>query len=160
MPRNTRDKNQNTRWSAEGSQYIEYLLPESQTINYVGISFFRGDIRKANFKILVSNNGGDYATVFDGSSSGNITDIEKFYFDTKTVDKIRIEGSGNSTDSWNSYNEVEWGQETVPASTPTYRYYSGFENSTERADWTGYNRNLSHAATGLGMTGSYVSRIA
>lgn len=109
VPENTMDENFSTRWSAEGDgQWIEYDFGEEKVVSFILIGFYLGDQRTASFNIQTSKDKSSWTDVFEGSSSGNRINLEKFEILSKpTARYLRIIGHGNSTSMWNSITEVE-----------------------------------------------------
>jgi rhamnogalacturonyl hydrolase YesR len=116
VPENTLDGDLSSRWSAEGiGESIVFDLGDTTTISNIGIAFFRGDQRHAEFSVEASEDGEQWATVIaDGISSGNSLDVEVFGFDSGSDVEIearfvKIIGKGNSwaQNDWNSFTEVQ-----------------------------------------------------
>ncbi len=124
-PENTLDNNLNSssRWSSESpgatESWINYELSESISISSLSIAFYRGNLRTTNFRIELSSDGTNWAEVFNGSSSGNAVTLENFTFAETATQHIRIFGSGNSENDWNSITEVSIPGVTKTSSTPT-----------------------------------------
>ncbi len=111
VPGNTLDGDLNTRWSAEGEgQWIEFDLDTLLWLRSVSIAFYMGDTREAYFTIELSADGENYKKVYYGTSSGTSLQLQKFVLgDTLQARYVRIVGSGNSQNTWNSYTEVTFG---------------------------------------------------
>ncbi|XID92179.1 polysaccharide lyase [Paenibacillaceae bacterium WGS1546] len=105
-PENTIDGDLSTRWSAEGEQWLRYDLGESRELSQVAIAFFQGSARATIFRIEGSDDGNTWRTLFDGQSSGRFTVPEPFALDNAKARYIRIAGSGNTINKWNSITEV------------------------------------------------------
>ncbi|RKN85802.1 Ig-like domain-containing protein [Paenibacillus ginsengarvi] len=106
VPANTVDDDMNTRWSAEGEQWIKYDLGEEKRVNGVSIAFYQGDQRYSYFDIQLSPDGVTWTTVFSGRSSGTTSGHETFVFPEGRAKYVRIQGHGNSQSGWNSYLET------------------------------------------------------
>ncbi|WP_281988144.1 polysaccharide lyase family 7 protein [Aquimarina aggregata] len=111
-PSNTLDGNLNTRWSSNGrtGKYITYDLGSSKKISSVKLAWFKGDQRKAYFKIRVGNSTSNLFTVVDRKSqgsSGSTRQLETYNFNEVSARYVRISGFGNSSNSWNSLTETE-----------------------------------------------------
>lgn len=106
LPANTLDNDLGTRWSAEGTQWIQYDLQMPVLVESVGIAYYFGDQRKSNFSIALSLDGTNWTQVFDGQSSGSTIQLETFDFPDTVARYLRINGSGNTDSQWNSYTEV------------------------------------------------------
>jgi hypothetical protein len=97
---NTIDNNSYTRWSASGDgQWIMYDLGETERIGYVGIGFYKGDMRSTRFNIETSNDGSTWTQRFSGSSSGSTTAMQAFDIPDTDARYVRIIGHGNSDGS-------------------------------------------------------------
>ncbi len=112
VPANTLDGNLNTRWSSKGysGKYITYDLGSSKTISSLKIAWFKGNQRKAYFKIRVGNSTSGLSTVYDAKStgsSGNTTNLETYSFNEVSARYVRISCFGNSSSAWNSITETQ-----------------------------------------------------
>lgn len=101
------DTSDESRWAAEGAQWLVLDLGSIQDINAVGISWWKGDGRTYRFSIEISTDGENYQTVLaDQTGSGTSSNIEIFDFDkTYQARYIRYSGTGNSANNWNSVTE-------------------------------------------------------
>jgi hypothetical protein len=114
---NTVDGNLTTYWSANGTSgvWIQYDLRTLRLVQSVDMAFYLGDQRKSYFIIQTSVDGENWTEVYNGESSGNSLELEKFNFEDTAARYVRILGLGNSsTSNWNSYTEVQinWFLET------------------------------------------------
>ncbi|MFD0677833.1 MULTISPECIES: S-layer homology domain-containing protein [unclassified Paenibacillus] len=97
---NTIDSNSYTRWSASGDgQWIMFDLDEIKSIGYVGIGFYKGDMRSTNFEIETSVDGITWTQRFSGSSSGRTTAMQAFDIPDTDARYVRVTGHGNSDGS-------------------------------------------------------------
>jgi hypothetical protein len=105
------DSDMDTRWSAEGDgEWICFHYPQAHTFSSVSMSFFYGDVRNSYFDVEISDDGETWTQLYSGTSSGTTLELELFDFEsTATTTWIRIVGGGNSSSSWNSYTEIDWG---------------------------------------------------
>ncbi len=111
-PANTLDRNLNTRWSSKGAsgKYITYDLGSTKKVSSVKIAWYKGDQRKAYFKIRVGNSTSGLSTVYDAASSGSsgsTKQLETYNFNEVNARYIRISSFGNSSNDWNSITETE-----------------------------------------------------
>ena len=103
---NTLDGDLNTRWAAEGTQWIMYTFATPKELSAVGIAFWKSAERKTTFKLEISTDGEIFKTVYDGAQKSE-TDILYFYeFEKTAVTAVRITGEGNTSNAWNSILEV------------------------------------------------------
>ncbi|MDH7445802.1 polysaccharide lyase family 7 protein [Aquimarina sp. 2201CG14-23] len=125
-PENTVDgeiQNTESRWSSNGytGKYITYDLGTTKTISSLKIAWFKGDERKAYFKIRVGNSTSSLSTIYDAKtngSSGTTEGLETYDFDSVNARYVRISCFGNSSSSWNSIIETEiYGEGTNPGDT-------------------------------------------
>jgi len=112
VPQNTLDGNLGTRWSSNGynGKYITYDLGSVKSISSVKLAFYKGNQRKAYFKIRVGTTKYNLQTVVNKKtkgSSGNTNGLETYTFNTVNARYIRISCFGNSSSSWNSITETE-----------------------------------------------------
>ncbi|OUS76155.1 hypothetical protein B1748_12875 [Paenibacillus sp. MY03] len=103
---NTIDNDFVTRWSAEGEQWIQYDLGASKELSQISIAFYQSAIRSTIFQIEGSDDGETWSTLFDGQSSSRFTELEPFALENAKARFIRISGSGNTINRWNSITEV------------------------------------------------------
>ncbi|WP_228469142.1 alpha/beta hydrolase fold domain-containing protein [Paenibacillus sp. JNUCC31] len=94
---NTIDNNSYTRWSVAGEgQWITFDLGQAQQVGYVGIGFYKGDVRKTFFEMEISVDGNHWTQVFNGESSGDTTEMQAFDIPDTSARYVRITGHGNS----------------------------------------------------------------
>ncbi len=112
VPANTLDGNLSTRWSSKGysGKYITYDLGSVKTISSLKIAWYKGNQRKAYFKIRVGNSTSSLSTIYDAKrtgSSGNTTNLETYTFNEVSARYVRISCFGNSSSAWNSITETQ-----------------------------------------------------
>lgn len=105
-PDKTLDRDFNTRWSAEGEQWIKYDLLEPKTVTAVELAFWDGHKRKFYFSIELSEDDENWIEVFNGESSGTTDSWETFPIAPHKARFVRINGRGNSKNQWNSILET------------------------------------------------------
>ncbi len=108
-----------TRWSARGvGQALTLDLGASQEVSGVRLAFFRGDVRRTFFDVLVSQDGAAFAEVASGrASSGATAEPETFAFEAQPARYVRVVGRGNSENDWVSITEAAAiGSASTPAS--------------------------------------------
>lgn len=67
---NTLDQNLYTRWSAAGDgPWIMYDLGEARDIGYLGIAFYKGNVRATEIDIETSDDGVSWSPLFNGSAA-------------------------------------------------------------------------------------------
>lgn len=105
---NTVDGDMNTRWSAEGEQWIQYDLGQSKQVKYLSMAFFNGDQRQTIFDVEVSSDGTNWQKLISKKQSSGLTgDMETFEVTPVSARFIRLMGYGNTSNQWNSITEVE-----------------------------------------------------
>lgn len=99
------------RWDAEGKGvWIQYELDDVYNIDSVALAWYKGNERKSNFEIAVSENGVDYTTAFTGVSGGTTDQLETYTFTPVKGKYVRVICNGNdsaASSTWNSLLEVE-----------------------------------------------------
>lgn len=103
---NTIDGNLNTRWSAEGEQWIEFDLGVEKEVGAVAAAFYGGDKRVEWFEIQLSQDGQNWETVSKVESGGTSLEKELFTFDSKKASYVKLMCYGNSQSKFNSITEV------------------------------------------------------
>ncbi len=111
VPANTLDGKLSTRWSSNGrsGKYITFDLGSPQLVDNIKIAWFKGDQRKAYFKIRMGNSTSSLNTVLDkksSGSSGSTKQLENYELNDTRARYVRISCFGNSSNSWNSITEV------------------------------------------------------
>ncbi|MDU0203137.1 cadherin-like beta sandwich domain-containing protein [Paenibacillus sp. MAH-36] len=105
---NTLDNNLFSRWSASGDgQYVMFDLGQPKNIGYVGIAFYKGDLRTTLIDIQTSNDAQTWTNVFTGNSRPNTVNMQAFDIPDTQARFVRIIGHGNSDGStFTSLTEV------------------------------------------------------
>ena len=94
---NIMDNSLGTRWTAHNiGANVVFDMGTPQEIDAVAIAYFKGDLRKYNYEIFVSEDGAKYTSVSKGQSSGKTTELEVFEFNPVVVRYVKIVGYGNS----------------------------------------------------------------
>lgn len=120
-PQNINDGNLNgdiSRWSRlsippNNLAAIEFELNGGiQSIDYMKIAWWQGDVRTADFDIYTSIDGINFTPVQNGNnghymSDGMTSGFEYYDFSAVMASHIRIVGYGNSVNNWVSISEVE-----------------------------------------------------
>jgi hypothetical protein len=97
---NTLDNNLFSRWSASGDgQYIMFDLGQTKRIGYVGIAFYKGDLRSTRLDIETSNDTITWTNVFSGNSRATTANMQAFDIPDTDARFVRIVGHGNSDGS-------------------------------------------------------------
>ena len=103
---NVTDEKLDTRWAAEGDQWIQLDYGKSVCISAVCLAWMNSGSRSYRFSLQVSNDGINYKTVYTGRSSMIADDYEIITIDGGTSGRyLRYVGSGNSDNQWNSVTE-------------------------------------------------------
>lgn len=135
-PEDAFDGNFDTKWAAEGTEWIQKSFCRNLTLESVDIAFALGDQRTYSITIEVSTDGRTFSEVFSGQSSGNSVELESFDFADVSAKYIKITGSGNSQTGWNSYTEI--GFRTSDPARLAYEAwlgnYPGVGGETNRVD--------------------------
>jgi len=103
-----------SRWSGFGDGATLTLnLASFQKIGAINISTYEGNTRRAVFDVQTSVNGVAWTPVFNGSSSGTTTDLERITLTPSWGNYLRIVGHGYIRNDgqpgalWNSFGEVQ-----------------------------------------------------
>lgn len=104
---NAIDGNLDTTWASNNeTDYIITDLGDIKKVGTIGVSFYLGHSRKANFELHVSTDNKSWTQVCKGEATGTTDDYEYFVFNPMDVRYIRVTGHGNSSNEWNSINEI------------------------------------------------------
>ena len=71
-------------------------LGETKRIGYVGIAFYKGDLRSTRLDIETSNDAMAWTNVFSGSSRATTANMQAFDIPDTDARFVRIIGHGNS----------------------------------------------------------------
>lgn len=107
IPENTIDGDADTKWAAEGRQWIKYDLGEAKTVTAVGTWWMSQTARTQNYSISVSSDGINWEKLFDGKSSKKQNSIEYFMMNKENVRYILLDVNGNSSNTWTSLLETQ-----------------------------------------------------
>ncbi|CAM3532692.1 discoidin domain-containing protein [Zobellia roscoffensis] len=119
VPCNLVDDNFKTRWSVNGDgQWAMIDMGVSKEISQVQLAFYRGDGRKYDFELHLSNDGENWTDVYGQrqQSGGRTQQLEDFNFSSRNVRYVRYVGYGNSSNSWNNLLEMKVGEGVVKKS--------------------------------------------
>ncbi len=109
---NVLDGDLDTRWSAEGEQFITLDLGAIYQVSYLKVAFFKGEERSTHYQIDVSSDNENFTNVISRTLSSGLTeDLEIIDFEDMDAQYVRLTGFGNTAGSdWNSITEMEaWG---------------------------------------------------
>ena len=101
------DGDLDTRWSADGDQWIQFDLGETTEVEAVALAWWQGNARVSYFDILISENGEDFSQVGSYETSGTTENFEIFTFAPAQARYVRVLGHGNETSGWNSILEMQ-----------------------------------------------------
>jgi poly(beta-D-mannuronate) lyase len=97
-----------SRWSSQGVKWITLDLGNVQTVEAVDIAWYKGDQRSSYFYIETSTDNSNWTSVLSSSqSSGNSTNLENYDVSDSDARYVRLTGSGNSSNNWNSILEFD-----------------------------------------------------
>ena len=111
-PENTIDGDfdPDSRWSSEsqgGPRSIVLDLGAVQTVTALDVAWYKGDSRKSTFSVDVSEDGQTYATVRpSGETGGQTVEFERYDMAPVPAQYVRIMGTGNESNAWNSIVEI------------------------------------------------------
>ena len=104
---NSYDNDLNTRWSAEGIQYVDYDLGEAKEVGAVSVSWYRGNERSTEYSVELSMDGKRWTQVFRGISLDDTLDYNTTVFAPQQARYVRVTGYGNTINAWNSISETK-----------------------------------------------------
>ena len=105
-PENVLDGSVATRFAVEGDgQWIQLDMGQVVDIDAYAISYYQGTKRDSYYDILISEDGVNYTTVFEGATSG-LTDNYEVFDTPLRFRYFRLVGHENSTGRWNSPTEI------------------------------------------------------
>ncbi len=107
VPENTFDGKYNTKWAAEGEQWIMWDLGEEREISSVMLAFGSGDTRIAKFDLSLSKDGESFDTVYSGTTTKKTSGLEEFTFQKTKARYIRLDSHGNNVNSWISLSLIK-----------------------------------------------------
>ncbi len=100
--------NLESRWSSEGTKALVVDLGQATDVAGVSIAWYLGNQRSANFSVDTSTNNSNWTSAIGSeTSSGSTSNFEDYSFSERSARYVRITGSGNSSNNWNSILEVE-----------------------------------------------------
>ncbi len=119
VPRNTLDKNLNTRWQDYGiGKWIQYELEPGKSVCAIDIAWHRGDERTFNFVVSVSSDGTNFVNVLTSKSSGATRNMEHYLVSGSDLPAkyVRITVNGNTENRYASIAEVKIQSKSAPPS--------------------------------------------
>lgn len=104
-PENTIDGKSDTKWAAEGRQWIMYDLGAEKDVTAVGTQWLNQTSRTQNYSVELSSDGENWQTVYDGKSSTKSGEMQ-YVIANAAARFVRISVSGTSAGSWSSLLET------------------------------------------------------
>ena len=103
------DGDAKTRWAAQGvDEWIVFALKEEASIASLYTHFNNGASRVYGYELYASTDGVNFTKILTHESSGT-SDTETVRLDAPVTAKyIKYVGKGNSTNTWNSVQEIEF----------------------------------------------------
>lgn len=86
--------------------YIDFELKDKAVPKEIIIDWRHGEYYQFNFEIQLSGGGGQFISVYEGKSSGNTDDPEKYEFEGFPASDLRIIFYGNSRDNRTRVSEI------------------------------------------------------
>jgi len=104
---NVFDNDISTRWAALGQgEYLTIDLGERYFVTEMHAAWFKGDARQTHYEIQISDDEINWVTAASGSSSGGTLEFE--HIDVTYAGRyVRYVGFGNTSNDWNSVNELK-----------------------------------------------------
>nr|CAA6828988.1 MAG: Alginate lyase precursor (EC [uncultured Thiotrichaceae bacterium] len=105
------DFDPDSRWSNESQGTAKELLLDlgaKQTLKSLSIAWHKGDSRKSEFSVEVSEDNKAFTSVIAKRQSGGTTlDLEAYDFDDVPAQYIKLTANGNESNNWNSIVEIQ-----------------------------------------------------
>lgn len=100
------DGNDKTRWSSQGvKEWIMYDLGAVYDISNIKMSTYLGDERTLFFEVQISEDGGNFTSVYSGSTSGTTSGFEDFIIPASRARYVKLCCKGTNESTWNSITE-------------------------------------------------------
>lgn len=106
-PENTIDNNNETKWAANGNQWIKYDLGSLKKIGAVGIQWLTPTSRTQRYSLEVSADGEAWTQMFTGMSLGTTEGMEYIMTDSIEARYVRLSINGTTAGSWTSLMETK-----------------------------------------------------
>ena len=108
MGENVFDGDYQTRWSATGmGQWLQMDLGSVKKIKSILVAAYRGDTRKTEFEIEVSDDNVNWKKVKTFMTSGITTEAEEYALDDIETRYLRFVGNGpDGGGGWTSISEI------------------------------------------------------
>ena len=106
-PENTIDGDMETKWSANGSQWIKYDLGSVKNIGCVGIQWLTPTSRTQRYSLELSEDGESWTQLFSGMSLGTTEGMEYVVTDGFEARYVRISVNGTTAGNWSSLMETK-----------------------------------------------------
>ncbi len=118
VPANVLDNDLGTRWSVFGKgSWIQADLGSTKSVCSAAVAWYRGDVRRSTFQILLSSDGVTFTRAFSGRSGGTSTALETYAFAPTNARYVRVVVNGNTDNDWASITELRASADSG-ASTP------------------------------------------
>jgi hypothetical protein len=110
-PLNMFDGGFGTRYAVQGKgQWVTFDFGAPTVLDTMAISIYNGNTRQQYFNISVSDNGEEFAPIYEnGVTSGKTTGLELFSFKEVKARYLRVELNESSASDWNSVTEIAFG---------------------------------------------------
>lgn len=104
---NSWDNDLSTLWSAQGAHWVQYTLKQTYHVTGVEIIVNQNAHRNALFEILVSTDGVNFTSLYDGLADGTVGNgvWEAFSFEETEAKYIRYLAKGSNISAWNGLVE-------------------------------------------------------
>ncbi|WP_248927858.1 polysaccharide lyase family 7 protein [Paenibacillus hamazuiensis] len=150
------DGSLSTRWSGDGDgAWLKLDLGSNKTVAFVKMAFYNGSSRTFTFDVQTSTDNSVWTTRLSGAQSTQNNNLQTFDFTDVTARYVRFVGYGNTSNTWNSYTEVEaWGisgTDTTAPTAPGNLTAAAVSSSQINLSWTASTDNV-------GVTGYDVYR--
>ena len=106
-PENTIDNDPQTKWSANGKQWIRYDLGIERKIDAVGILWMDPTDRTESYSVEISSDGVTWVQLFNGRSLGTKDGMEYVLTDGINARYVRLSVNGTTAGTWTSLMETK-----------------------------------------------------
>ena len=107
-PENVIDNDYSTRWSSEvNGAELTLELECVSPVSYIGVACFKGDERRTEIGVSVSEDGVNYTRVVDRVKTAQTTEMDAIPLGaTYNAKFVKIHGYGNTAGAWTSITQV------------------------------------------------------
>jgi hypothetical protein len=106
-PSDAIDGDSSTWWSNQGkNSQLKIDLGEPKLLCGISVEWNKGDVRKYNFEVTVSEDGNEFKKVFEGTNQGGPSMVETYNIDEIKGQYLNLAVISNSAKGWVSIKEI------------------------------------------------------